>query len=393
MNTLDRVADVPQTALPICPYFGICGGCDCQDVAYSDQLAAKAAWLQNLFAPLKPKEVLPIIGSGETYPVFFRNKIRFSFIKKGDTVWPARHRRGENVADIAADHCFLQSEEANSIIRFIATWADTHHWSLYDPKTESGWLKHVLIRQGKVTGEVMLSIVTDTSPIPEEETFIKEATKKLPFLTSLYHTQSWGKSLENLTDTLLWGNAVIHEQVGDCRFAISPQAFFQTNGAMVTTMYEAIRHHAGTGATLWDLYAGSATIGIFAHKSFENVLSIEINPSNIADARQNIQLNNAQNVEIVAGAVEDVLTSAFLKTHPQPDCIIVDPPRAGLHQRLRTLLPHVRTKRLVYTSCNPVSCLRDCTELVRAGFTLESIQPIDMFPHSWHCEMIAVLTI
>jgi 23S rRNA (uracil1939-C5)-methyltransferase len=369
----------------------VCGGCECQDVAYVDQLAAKARYIGELFSELHPGKVEPIIGSSQEYPTFFRNKIRFSFIREDGIVTPSRHKRGEESAEIAADHCYLQSEEANQIIRFIAMWADTHTWTLYDPKTEVGWLKHILIRQGKRTGEVMLGLVTDTQPIPDLAEFIEAATSKLPFLTSLYHTESWGKSLEKLTDTLLWGKPYIEEMIGEYRFAISPQAFFQTNSDMVESLYTAIKRHAGTGKNLWDLYAGSATIGLFLSKNFEKVLSIEVNPSNILDAKVNSEFNAITNVEVIEGAVEDVLTSAFLTTRDAADCIVLDPPRAGLHQRLRTLLPHLKAKKIVYVSCNPFTCLRDCRELVRAGMRLTSVQPVDMFPHSWHCEMIAVL--
>jgi 23S rRNA (uracil1939-C5)-methyltransferase len=391
MSDLAPTLHAPATVTPICPYFGVCGGCASQDVAYRDQLAAKAAWAGELFAPLQPEKVLPIIGSPQEYPTFFRNKIRFSFIKHEGKVWPSRHKKGEEAADIPADHCYLQSDEANKIIQFVANWADMHHWSLYNPYEGGGWLKHVLIRQGKQTGEVMLCVVTDTSPIPELEAFVAAVHHELPFITSLYHTESWGKSVDNLQDTLLWGAHVIHEMIGEYRFAISPQAFFQTNGEMVETLYRTVGLHARQGNALWDLYAGSATIGIFLHNQFKEVLGIESNPSNIADAEQNLELNQVTNVHMVQGNVEDVLTSAFLKSHNPPDCIVVDPPRAGLHQRFRTLLPYIGAPKVVYVSCNPLTCLRDCKELVASGFRLTTLQPIDMFPHSWHCEILAVL--
>lgn len=382
---------LPKTVQPVCPYFGVCGGCDCQDVSYKDQLEAKHNWLADLFAPLQPTTILPILGSPQEYPVFFRNKIRFGFIEHGGTVWPSRHKKGEEAADIPADHCYLQSEEANKVIRFIARCAHEFHWTLYDPKRESGWLKHILIRQGKWTGEVMVSLVTDALPIPAEDEFIIAVQKELPFVSSLYQTQSWGKSLEKLEDRLLYGTERIHEQIGEYTFAISPQAFFQTNSEMVETLYRATAQLAGTGTQLWDLYAGSATIGLFLHKNFDQVLSIEINESNIADAKINCVLNKVTNLTIIPGAVEEVLTSTFLQSHVSPNCIVVDPPRAGLHQRLRTLLPYLKAQRIVYVSCNPFTCLRDCTELTRQGYRLTTLQPIDMFPHSWHAEMIAVL--
>lgn len=380
-----------QTVKPICPYFGVCGGCDSQDIAYADQLAAKSNWLTAVFKDLKPDQIHPIIGSGEAYPIFFRNKIRFNFQWEAGQVVPTRHQKGNDNADITAWECYLQSPEANQVIQFIAKFATSAKWRLYDTKTQAGWLKHVLIRQAKSSREVMLVVISDESPIPALPQFIQAVQTELPFVTSLYHSTTFGSSTEQLTDQLLWGQPRISEQVGDWRFWISPQAFFQTNGAMLETFYNRIAELAGSGQQLWDLYAGSATIGSYLSRQFEQVLCIESNPANLEDAQLNLETNQIQNLELVAGKVEDILTSSFISTNPVPDVIVLDPPRAGLHPRLRQLVPQLKAKQIVYASCNPLTCLRDCRELLQNGYRLASIQPIDMFPHSWHCEMIAVL--
>ncbi len=379
------------SVLAICPYFSQCGGCECQDVSYADQLAAKQQWLTDLFAPLKPRNVLPILGSGTEYPVFFRNKIRFSFIESEGMVWPSRHPKGSSKADIPVEKCFLHSEEANRIIRATAAHATTHNWSLYNPETGSGWLKHLLIRQGKATGELMVVAITDQSPIPGLKDWISVITTAAP-VTSIYQGTSWGKELTTITDVHLWGDTCIHEKIGEYTFAISPQAFFQTNSEMVSTLYDAVSRAAGSGATLYDLYAGSATIGCYLSKQFEKVHSIEVNSSNVTDATENLALNDVTNVQVHEGLVEDVVTSAFIREHGAPDCVVVDPPRAGLHVRTRQLLIGLNLKKLVYVSCNPLTALRDMQELTKAGYALESLQPVDMFPHSWHAELVAVLT-
>lgn len=390
--TLPHHLAPPPTVTPICPYFGVCGGCDAQDVGYTDQLRAKEAWIQELFAATKPRAVLPILGSPQSYPTFFRNKIRFSFIRTEDgVVHPSRHQRGNDLADIPAERCYLLSEESNQIIQTIARHATAHQWSLYDPRTQTGWLKHVLIRHGKQTGEVMLCLVTDASPIPDRAAFTNQVTTELPFVSSLYHSQSYGRRVDHIEDELLAGEPVIHEKVGQYRFQISPQAFFQTNSEMVETLYSTIKTSAGEGNVLWDLYAGSATIGLFLSEAFSQVSCIESNPSNCQDAHANITLNQRPNVQILQGAVEDLLTSAFITNQPPPDCIVVDPPRAGLHRRLRQLLPALPFQRLVYVSCNPLTALRDIQELRHHGLQCTSLQPLDLFPHSWHTELVAVL--
>lgn len=386
------VLSIPQaTVTPVCPYFSVCGGCSCQDVSYQDQLRAKQEWIHQLFAPLNPGVSRKILGSGSEYPVFFRNKIRFSFIEHDGMVWPSRHPKGSSKADIPVETCFLQSEEANRIIRATAAHATTHNWSLYNPETGSGWLKHILIRQGKHTGEIMVVAITDQSPVPGLEAWLAALQAAAP-VTSVYQGTSWGKDLITITDVHLWGATHIHEKVGDYTFAISPQAFFQTNSEMVQTLYDAVVDAAGTGDWLWDLYAGSATIGCYLSKQFSSVVSIESNESNCRDGEFNIAHNAVQNLTLHQGLVEEVVTSAFIKEQGTPDCVVVDPPRAGLHVRTRQLLGGMRSQRLVYVSCNPITALRDCRELVASGYTLESIQPIDMFPHSWHAELVAVLT-
>lgn len=379
----------PPSVTPVCPYFSTCGGCDSQDIAYTDQLAAKETWLSDLFAPLHPEQTLPIIGSPKEYPTFFRNKIRFSFIEHEGKIWPSRHAKGSTAADIAVDHCYLQSEEANKIINITARIAQEYNWTPYSPMTGGGWFKHLLIRQGKATGDLMVSLISDRGEIPGLEAWREALLAEVP-LTSLYQSTGSGKSVEQLTDIHLWGKERIEEKVGDYTFAISPQAFFQTNSEMIETLYDTIRERSGSGEVVWDLYAGSATIGSYVHDQFKKVVSIEANPANIADAQINLERNQIHNLELIEGKVEDILTSAFIREHGLPDCIILDPPRAGLHASLRTLLSGLKAPRLVYVSCNPVTAARDIAEL-QGAYHLTSLQAVDMFPHSWHAEMIAVL--
>ena len=376
---------------PICPFFYECGGCDSQDISYADQLAAKEAWVTELFAELNPATSKPILGNSSEYPTFYRNKIRFSFVEKNGAVLPARHGKGEKSADVAVDECYLQSEISNQAVRITAEVATKYNWKPYNPSTEHGWLKHLLIREGKQTGELMLALVTDDVPIPGLDDWIARLRNELP-LTSLYQNIAYGKGLEEIHDQLLWGAPYITEKIGEYAYQISPQAFFQTNSSSLETLYNEIRSTAGNGSLLWDLYAGSASIGIYLSKQFDAVVSIESNPANCADAQENLTRNAVQNVQIVQGKVEDILTSAYLSSHPVADSIIVDPPRAGLHPRFLTLLSGLPTRQIIYVSCNPITAVRDAKLLCQAGYHIDSLQPIDMFPHTWHCELILRLT-
>ncbi len=387
-----------RTATPVCPFFYECGGCDAQDVPYADQLSAKQAWAELLFAPLlgEHTDKRPIIGEASEFPVYFRNKIRFSFIRDNDdVVHPSRHRKGSTSSDIPVDQCFLQSPESDSLINWVAAWATQEKWSLYDPTTKQGWLKHLLIRQGKHTGDLLVSTVADTPGVPDEKRWVSAITQAFPGITSLHHSQSYPQQPARITTRLLAGKEKLTEKVGEYTFVISPHAFFQTNGTMVETLYSEVQRQAGEGEIAWDLYAGSATIGLFVSKNFTKVVSIEQNPANIADAQENLTLNGVSNIDVVAGTVEDRITSAFFTSNGPANAIIIDPPRAGIHPNLRTILPTIVKQspgaKLVYVSCNPSTALRDCAVFVQAGLRITTFQPIDMFPHSIHCEIVMTL--
>jgi 23S rRNA (uracil1939-C5)-methyltransferase len=389
-----RRAPEGQTT-PVCPFFSTCGGCDTQDVAYRHQIAVKDAWLRTLFAGSVRENLWePFVASQEEYPVYFRNKIRFGFVEEDGIIRPSRHAKGEEQADIPVDACFLQSELSVAITLFTATFATEHEWKVFEIDKGTGWLKHLLVREAKHTGECLVSLVTTQTNPAFLSDWVIEIQKRFPQVSGVYQTITQGKNNELSIDLHLAGRTHILETVGEYGFYISLHAFFQTNGAMVETLYGAIGRHAQISSSdvVWDLYAGSATIGIFLHKSAREVLSIESNPENCADARMNITENNVPNVNIYEGSVESVLTSPFILSHAKPSVIIVDPPRAGLSTSLKNLLPNLGKHRLVYVSCNPASCLRDCGHLTDRGYVVTSAQGIDMFPHSYHCEMIVTLS-
>jgi 23S rRNA (uracil1939-C5)-methyltransferase len=362
-------------------------------VPYTEQLATKETWLRNLFGETIPADVWqPIMGTSDAYPTYFRNKIRFSFIEVDGVVQPSRHQKGSEEADIPVDRCFLQSPECDVLMNLTAKIATDYDWSLYSPTTRSGWLKHLLVRQGKQTGEFLVALVTDDAKVRGITEWVTAITSAVPQVKSVYHSQSWGASTDRFEDTLLWGEPGITERIGKYTFWISPHAFFQTNGSMVGELYNLIGEHAGLQGTehVWDLYAGSATIGIFLSDIAGRVTSIESNPANCGDADWNLRHNAVTNVTIHQGNVEDVVTSAFCTETGLPDVVIIDPPRAGLHERFRTLLPNLKAQKIIYASCNPATCLRDIQALSRT-YRVTRATGIDMFPHTWHCELVLTL--
>lgn len=381
----------PPDIIPPCPHAAVCGGCDMLDVSYAAQLHYKESWIRELFAPLGI-DVRPILASNEPLPLHYRNKIRYGFVRAQGRIMPSRHAKGESDADIPMRTCLLQSELSVRLAQRTAAFAETAGWSVYDTATGTGLLKHLLVREGKRTGECLVSLVTGDDDVPGIGDWAAAMQQEDPRVVSIYHTVTWGRNNAQSRDRLLSGQERIHEMIGEYRFAISPHAFFQTNSAMVEQLYAS----AATAANLqeddvlWDLYAGSATIGIYLSSRCRRVVSVESHPQNLADATENLRLNGVGNVTIAAGEVERVVSSAFINEH-RPDVVIVDPPRAGLSEHMRRLLPGLPAKRLVYVSCNPLTAVRDCEQLVARGVHIEYVQPVDMFPHTLHCETVIAL--
>ncbi len=391
MNT--GLPSSPQTRPPVscaaaCPFFGVCGGCDFQDSLYTDQLTWKEQRLRELLTPLKvPAEKwLPMRHSDQEYPVYFRNKIRYGLcLDEQGNYAISRHAPENASSEVAVTTCLLQSERSVLVGSITAKLAQKYEWSLYDPKAQEGWFRHLLIREGKYTGELLVGLVTSMEGPAEEVVEWGRAIAEIEGCVGVV----WVQDIEGkLEDILLSGRSYLYEQLGDLRFRISLHAFFQTNSEMAAKLYQAAADAVQGSKVVWDLYAGSATIGCAVAKNAEKVLSIESNPSALEDAEENKLLNHATNLEFRSGTVEDMLKPADLAT--APDAIIVDPPRAGLTQQARTLITYARPKKLVYISCNPNTFLRDALALQLGGFKIKEIGGFDLFPHSHHQEVFSI---
>jgi len=375
-----------------CPHFPACGGCTIQDRLPATQANYKEAWLQDLLAPiLTTGELQPLLRSTPEESYFFRGKIRYGFLATEQGIVASRHGEGVESAEVPIQTCLLQSPLSVELARFTAEFATHQGWQVFNPKTHQGTLKHLLVREGKRTGECLISLVTTETKLSHLIEWALQIQSNFPTVTSIYQTKTQGRNNERSEDVHLAGERVIHETIGHYTFTISPHAFFQTNTLLVERLYTVIKEMADLNPEdiLWDLYAGSASIGIFLSQSVKNVLSIESNLQNIADAAENLRHNAVSNVEIAAGSLEKVITSAFIKQHAPPSVIVVDPPRAGLSETLRVILPNLRANRIIYTSCNPLTFRRDAEILLKSGYRLESVQGLDMFPHTLHCELVA----
>ncbi len=412
---------------PRCKHFGRrelpgegCGGCTLQNLSYRHQLASKESTVKRLIkqAGLDPGWVRPVIGQDD--PWYYRNKMEFSF---GDTVNRefalGFYPKGYRYEVLNLDECYLESEFAAVLLGDIRAWAVQNGLAPYINKNNDGFLRTLTIREGKRTGERMVELMTTHA----EEAFFDgefvaaEAVAK-SFLeavresadthgeevTSVYWTQKRAIKGEptRFIEYHLDGATLLREQMhlpGDMvlDFDIHPRAFFQPNTLQAEVLYGQVLEKTGlldqaADHTVLDLYCGTGTIGISMAPYADKVVGIEMQPDAVENARENARTNGIENIEFFVGDVGEVLeTDAFAEAANAVDLVVVDPPRAGLLPDARAHLAAIDAPRLVYVSCNPTALARDLRDLREAGWTVDSIQPVDMFPHTYHIENVALL--
>lgn len=399
----------PDRTEPFCQHFGLCGGCKWQMLPYEKQLAYKQQQVEDhlrrighLELPFMP----PILGAKETRR--YRNKLEFTFsnkayltdeeIRAAGEDWPRRNALGfhiprlfDKVLDIQT--CHLQEEPANLIKNTVRSWAEERKLSFYDIRQQQGWLRNLVLRIC-TTGEVMVNLVIHHEDKEEREALLNHLLEKVPAITTLLYTINPKKndSIFDLEPRVFYGKGYVEEKLEDFTFKIGPKSFFQTNTYQGEALYRITREFAGlTGSeTVYDLYCGTGSIGIFVSRQAAKVVGIELISEAIDDARENAAANGVNNATFFAGDVIDICDDAFFATHGAPDVIITDPPRAGMHEKLTAKLLEVAAPRIVYVSCNPATQARDLA-LLSEKYTVEKVQAVDMFPHTHHIENVALL--
>lgn len=398
----------PQRTEPFCEHFGLCGGCKWQMLPYEQQMAYKQQQVEDhlrrighlSFPPLEP-----ILGAEHTRR--YRNKLEFTFSNKAyltDAEMPAKGeeipRRNalgfhipklfDKVLDIQT--CHLMEEPANLIKNTIRDYAEKHGLSYYDIRQQQGWLRNLVLRICS-TGEVMANLV-----VHHEDEALKglldHLAAQVPAITTLLYTinPKRNDTIFDLEPKIWFGKGYVEEKLEDFTFKIGPKSFFQTNTFQGEALYKVTRDFAGlTGReTVYDLYCGTGSIGIFVSRQAGKVVGIELIPEAIADAKENAAANGVTNAEFFAGDVIDIADDAFFAAHGAPDVIITDPPRAGMHEKLTAKLLEVAAPRIVYVSCNPATQARDLA-LLSEKYTIERVKPVDMFPHTHHIENVVLL--
>ena len=395
---------------PFCVHFGICGGCKWQMLPYEKQLEYKEQEVRDVLKRIGKIDtsVLPIIGSEKT--IHYRNKIEFTFSNKkyltpnefedlGKDDWPGGAlgfhvpKLYDKIIDI--HECFLMDDMNNIIRNTLRDYAQKNNLSFYDVKEHKGFLRNVIIRNC-TTGELMVNLFFGNEDKKQIEKIGNYILEKIPSITTLLYTinQKWNDSMEKLDPKIFSGKGFVVEKLGNFNFKISPKSFFQTNTKQAEVLYNVVKDFAGlTGVeTVYDLYCGTGSIGIFLSDKAGKIIGVDVIEDAIKDAKENAAFNNLKTADFFCGDVIEICNYNFFALHGNPDVVIVDPPRAGLHNKLVTKLLEISSPKIIYVSCNVATQARDL-QMMSEKYIVEKIQPVDMFPHTHHIESVALLTL
>jgi 23S rRNA (uracil1939-C5)-methyltransferase len=388
------VAPGPVRVDAPCAHYPACGGCRFQDLAYETQVQTKHQWVADSLqriAGLTDAPLEPIVPAASQF--HYRNKMEYSFtqLESGPTLGLHKAGRWDEVLEI--QKCWLTSDAGNAIRNTMSDWAREEKLTAYDQETHEGYLRHLMIREGRNTGQALVQLVTNRGERFDRERLIEVLTQ-VPEVKSIHWSINEGVSeTTELPTELIWGEDAIEEEIGGLRFRVRPNAFLQTNTEMAEQLYAIAREFAGlTGnETVYDLYCGIGTIGLSMAKDAMTVWGIEISEESVACAIENQELNAIGNTAFFAGNVGEVL--ADLRTRAgDPDVVVVDPPRAGLAGKALKRLGEIAAPRIVYVSCNPTTLAGDLKRLSDDyGYRLVRARPVDMFPHTPHVESVALL--
>lgn len=381
----------PQTAA--CPLSKKCGGCQLQNMTYEEQLAFKQAKCKRLLG--RYGKVLPILGMDD--PTHYRNKVQaaFSYDVRRRKLVSGVYQSGSHRV-VPVDDCLIEDRKADEIIVSIRKLMQSFKFQAYDEDSKRGFIRHVLVRRGFATGEIMVVIVSGKPMFPSKKNFVKALLKEHPEITTIVHNVNPYQT--NLVlgkqNTVLYGKGYIEDELCGLTFRISPGSFYQINPVQTEMLYDTAIQYAGlTGEeTFFDSYCGTGTIGLIAAaRGAKRVIGVELNPTAVRDAKSNARRNGVDNAGFYAGDAGKFITG-MAESGETADVVMMDPPRAGSTEEFLAAVCKMAPKRVVYVSCNPETLSRDLRYLTKNGYIAEKIQPVDMFPYTEHCEVVVSMS-
>lgn len=393
---------------PVCSHFGTCGGCKWQNLSYQDQLKYKQKQVTDhltRIGKIDLPEIQPIFGSPKTE--YYRNKLEFTFahnrwvteeeIANNGEIAERRgvgfHIPGRFDKILDVDRCFLQPDPSNAIRDFVKALAIENDLSFYNVREHQGLLRNLTIRN-TITGELMV-LVSFGADQPKNIQLVMDGLKnKFPEITSLLYVVNTKQNdtIYDLDIECYSGKDHIVEEMEGLQFKVGPKSFFQTNSGQAQKLYEIARDFAAIepNDVVYDLYTGTGTIANFVAKQANLVVGVESVPEAIEDAKLNSKNNGINNTRFFAGDMKDIFTREFIEENGQPNVVITDPPRAGMHQNVVEVLLELAAPKIVYVSCNAATQARDL-QLLDAKYKVTKVQPVDMFPHTHHVENVVLL--
>lgn len=368
-----------------------CGSCQYQGVPYKEQLVAKQKRMKKLLG--KFANVKPIIGMDD--PFYYRNKVHavFDRDKKGNIICGTYEAKTHKVVPI--EECMIEDKISQEIIRTIRDMLKSFRIKTYDEDTGYGLLRHVLVRRGFSTDEIMVVLVIGSPIFPSKNNFVKALRKKYPQITTVVLNVNDKKTSMVLgeRDIVIYGKGYIRDTLCGCTFRISPQSFYQVNPVQTEILYKTAIEYAGLGRkeTVIDAYCGTGTIGLVAAKRAKDVIGVELNPDAVRDARINAKENKITNARFYQGDAGEFMEN-MAENGEHADVVFMDPPRTGSDKKFMSSVIKLNPSRIVYISCGPETLARDLEYLTKHGYDVRKIQPVDMFSFTDHCENICLLT-
>jgi 23S rRNA (uracil1939-C5)-methyltransferase len=393
---------------PFCSHSGICGGCAIQHINYNYQLQLKYKIVSDAFLRIGHFEGLtipPVMPSPEI--TFHKNKLEFSFsnarwllnseITTDRTILNRNalgfHYPGKFDKIVDIDKCFLQPSPSNEIRDFVKKYANDHELSFYDIRNNKGFLRSLMIRTSNL-GETMIALVFGANEKKNIQDIMGALKTGFPEINSMFYiiNTKQNDSLYDLDPVHYSGNNYIYEQVGHVKIQLGPKSFYQTNSSQALNLYKVAADFADikSDETVYDLYSGVGSIALYLASKAKKVIGIETVTESVEEAEKNMELNNIINADFFSGLVENVFNQEFVKNQSKADVVILDPPRPGIHPKVVDALLNVAPEKLVYVSCNPATQARDIA-LLAEKYDIVKMQPVDMFPHTFHIENVVLL--
>ena len=379
---------------PDCATYKRCGGCSLRHIKYKETLKMKQNSVESLVnKTLKtPVKVLETIGMER--PVYYRNKAQFPLGLDKDNIPQIGVFANRTHEIVPIEKCLIQNEEAQKVAKTILNFIKKNNLTIYNEKTGKGLFRHIVVKVGLKTKEIMCILVINGKGFNQEQELVKELTEKYPNVKTIVKNINMKNTnvilgLENIN---IYGDGYIKDVLGDYTFKISPLSFYQVNPVQAEKLYNIGVEKAQISKEdiVFDLYCGIGTISLFMSKYAKKVYGVEIVEQAIEDAKENAKINNIENVEFIAGDTEIILDDLINKNKIIPDVIMVDPPRKGLDNTSIENILKIKPRRVIYISCNPATLVRDLAKMEDA-YDIGEIQPVDMFPYTSHVECVCVL--